>query len=732
MTREPLFAWLPAPRLEAIKASVRRLRYRAINLALSYSPPELEAALRRLGVGDGDAIMMHASFSSLNGFTGEPQTVIDCLLDIIGPHGHLFMMSMPYTASAREYLDQGKSFDVRRTPSLMGLVSESFRRRKGVLRSANPLHPVLAWGPRAEWVVAGHEDLEHSCGRGSPFEKLLELESKALLFDVELSVLTFSHYLEDAFADTAPVNVYTEEPADAAIIDRTGVRRTVKVYPYTPEAGRQRNFSVLYDALLKGRRVIRGRIGNTRLQLVALRDVLKTGNELLARGTHLYGLPGQPVRILPTSRGPLREFLSTAAHEITSGQTQVDAAQVASHLFAPVSRAYRAIRMSSEARRELARDRAGLPEHDPGIEQAVAAAAQWLGVAQDRSASHDGGVARHYSLLDGWSTSYPETTGYIIPTMLEYARRSGDESCRHRARRMLDWLVDIQLPDGGFQGGLIDSRPVRTVTFNSGQILLGLAAGATQLGDARYLQAMHRAAAWLSRTQDDDGCWRAYPSPFTAAGEKTYDTHVAWALFEAARVAPGSGYEEAAIRNVRWALTHQRANGWLGRCCLGEPTQPLTHTIGYALRGVVEAYRFTGDDTFLQSACRIADALAGAIDSNGFLPGRLRADWSAAVSWSCLTGASQIAICWMMLDGCPGSARYLDAARLANRYVRRSMRLDGSDGLRGGVKGSFPVDGDYGSFETLSWAAKFSIDANFMELDRNVGERPTPHTESPA
>jgi hypothetical protein len=50
-----------------------------------------------------------------------------------------------------------------------------------------------------------------------------------------------------------------------------------------------------------------------------------------------------------------------------------------------------------------------------------------------------------------------------------------------------------------------------------------------------------------------------------------------------------------------------------------------------------------------------------------------------------------------------------------NGFVRRTVAVDGQHETRGGVKGSFPVDGDYGTFEYLNWAAKFFIDSNELE-----------------
>ena len=372
------------------------------------------------------------------------------------------------------------------------------------------------------------------------------------------------------------------------------------------------------------------------------------------------------------------------------------------------------------------RDRAGLPSSDPGIEATVVEGIAWLGHAQDHSRTQDGGVARHYCLLTGWGSSYPETTGYIVPTLLSIARIRGGlvaQEARRRARRMLDWLVSIQFPEGGFQGGMIDEEPVVPVTFNTGQILLGLAAGVEEFGEA-YIKPMNRAADWLVATQDRDGCWRRHPTPFAAPGEKSYETHVAWGLIEANRVRPNLRHLESALANIRWALGRQRTNGWFEQCCLGDPTQPLTHTIGYALRGVLEGYRASRDPALLRAAQRTADGALTALRPDGFLPGRLDARWRGSVRWACLTGSAQIAHCWLMIYEETGDPRYRDAAFAANRYVRRTVDVDGPPETRGAVKGSFPIHGDYCGYQYPNWACKFFIDSNLLE-QRIVGEGET-------
>jgi SAM-dependent methyltransferase len=56
------------------------------------------------------------------------------------------------------------------------------------------------------------------------------------------------------------------------------------------------------------------------------------------------------------------------------------------------------------------------------------------------------------------------------------------------------------------------------------------------------------------------------------------------------------------------------------------------------------------------------------------------------------------------------------------------MRLSGPPDVRGGIKGSFPIDGDYAPFEYVSWGAKFTADSLMREIDADADGRSEPAT----
>src|SRR5438105_4326367 len=101
--------------------------------------------------------------------------------------------------------------------------------------------------------------------------------------------------------------------------------------------------------------------------------------------------------------------------------------------------------------------RAILPRRKPvNLMRSLKASYAWVCAAHD--AASDGGVAGWYNLVRGWGGSYPETTGYIIPTFLHYGTTMGEPEATQRAIRMANWEIDVQLPSGAVRSGAMGSK----------------------------------------------------------------------------------------------------------------------------------------------------------------------------------------------------------------------------------------------------------------------------------
>ena len=365
----------------------------------------------------------------------------------------------------------------------------------------------------------------------------------------------------------------------------------------------------------------------------------------------------------------------------------------------------------------LARMLSGRTRPTVDARRGLQAAAEWLSRAQDATAS--GGVSAYYDLTRRtWTGAYPETTGYIIPTFLRYAAFSGESEYRERAVRMAEWESSIQLPEGGVRAGTMDATQVSPTIFNTGQVLFGWLAAWLQTHDERFRESLVRAADWLVRAQDPDGAWRRFASPFASHELNTYNTRVAFGLALAGRDLKEPRYIQAAVRNVEWALTQMHSNGWLENNDLEDNDRPLTHTIAYATRGILEVGLIAGNQEFVEAATRIARSVAQAQRRDGALPGRLDASWQPAARWSCVTGNAQMAIIWQLLARETGDASWKAAAERANHFNLSIQDTTSTDtGVRGGIPGSHPVKGGYMKNRYPNWAAKFFMDALMMQLE---------------
>ena len=269
-----------------------RLKALAAATLWAWGPETLVRVLARCGVTVGSTLVVHSSWLPHNGFRGKPADLVRALKGAVGPDGLLVMTSMPYhNMTSAEWLARGKAMDVRRSPSMMGLISEVFRRSPGVVRSLSATHPLLAWGSQAEAFVAGHQDADRPFGPDSPFARLLERNALILGLDAPFSSFTFTHFVEDHMADTLPVPLYSPEPRRGIVIDQVGVTHDQWLRVLSDEANALRREKRLVERLKTSGVLHQGRVGNSALTWILARDLLDGALALVADGAHFFNAP---------------------------------------------------------------------------------------------------------------------------------------------------------------------------------------------------------------------------------------------------------------------------------------------------------------------------------------------------------------------------------------------------------------------------------------------------------
>jgi rhamnogalacturonyl hydrolase YesR len=348
-------------------------------------------------------------------------------------------------------------------------------------------------------------------------------------------------------------------------------------------------------------------------------------------------------------------------------------------------------------------------------EKHVKAAMDWMARAQD--ATPDGGVSMGYSVLTRkWGASYPETTGYIIPTMFNYFHATGDVKYKQRALRMADWELSVQMRSGAFQSGSLDTVPRKPAIFNTGQVIFGLARAYQETKDRKYQRAAEKAATWLVKSQANNGAWRKNLSILTTNPVHVYNTRTAWALLQAHEITSKKTYLTAAVKNIDWALTQQLDNGFFENAAFNISEHPLLHTIAYTIRGILECGIYLNNKVYIDAARKSADVLLQLQQKNGSLYGIYNPEWKNTVSWSCLVGDAQTSVIWLRLFEITQDKKYFDASKNMNQYLKSTQDLkSANEAIRGGIKGSQPFWIGYGRFNYLNWAAKFFVDALLLE-----------------
>ncbi len=343
----------------------------------------------------------------------------------------------------------------------------------------------------------------------------------------------------------------------------------------------------------------------------------------------------------------------------------------------------------------------------PVFEKRIQRTLNWL---EKSILAGGGGSAAYFHLWRGWSAPYPETTGYIIETLFDYAEYLKEDKWRHLAISCANWLCSIQRADGAFPGGAgVDGQPI---IFDTGQILFGLTAAWHQTKNEKYRTALAKAVSWLLNHLATDGSWPqfAYVPGYVPA----YYTRVIWAVLKANQVLQ----REEVINKMQQALDYHvnkitfrfSVENW----SFAPGKAAFTHTIAYTLRGLLESSFLLNNKYTLSQTINIINKIIDVFQKKGRFAGKYDENWQGDYAFQCVTGDAQLSLLFARTYQITDKQIYLDTARAVFSQVAPKQWTFPVAGLCGAIPGSAPFWGEYQGFRFPNWAAKFYLDGYLL------------------
>ncbi|MBL1212492.1 MAG: radical SAM protein [Ignavibacteriae bacterium] len=350
-------------------------------------------------------------------------------------------------------------------------------------------------------------------------------------------------------------------------------------------------------------------------------------------------------------------------------------------------------------------------------------AIDWILTAFDAAGGK--GISANYNLIDKkWNMAYPETTGYIIPTLIEFSKQTNDYSIIDKAIQMADWAIAIQWNNGGIGEpvGVFGRKPI---IFNTSQVILGFLSCYDLTSDIKYLNAAIKAGDWITGSQEKDGSWKEN----TYKGPQSYHIRTAWSLLELFKVSNDQKYSNAAHNNLKYTLSLAEENGFINNTSLEYPEKSWTHFIGYTLVGLLEIYRLIDDK---ESKLKLMSVLINAAEnlieyynqnrerqSYPCFPGTFDNNWRSTDNWSCISGNAQLEFFLRRMHIQTKYPQYLACADKVLDDLKHLQILDIAENdknLYGSFTGSYPVEGQYRKYNIPNWGVKFFADSLIQKI----------------
>ncbi|MDP4089124.1 MAG: AAC(3) family N-acetyltransferase [Bacillota bacterium] len=157
-----------------------------------YTKNNLINGIINLGIRQTDTLLVHSSMKVVGQVEHGADTVLDAFMEYMRDGLLIFP-----THTWAQINDEYNVFNPETEPSCVGILTNMFMKRPGVVRSWHPTHSVAAYGRDAAEYVSGEELWDTPCSRGGCWGKLYDKGAKILFLGCSLRSNTFLHGVEE-------------------------------------------------------------------------------------------------------------------------------------------------------------------------------------------------------------------------------------------------------------------------------------------------------------------------------------------------------------------------------------------------------------------------------------------------------------------------------------------------------------------------------------------------------
>ncbi len=187
-----------------------------------YTKQELKNMIKEMGIEFTDTLFIHSSMKAIGEVVGGADTVLDSFMEYL-ENGLLILPTHTWANMSESH----NVYDPKKEPSCVGVLTNLFMKREGVVRSLHPTHSVAAYGKDNIEYIKGEEEITTPCGIGGCYDRLRERNAKILLLGVNHSRNTFIHCVEEILQ--VPER-FTEKPVLFKIVMPDGSIKESMVY----------------------------------------------------------------------------------------------------------------------------------------------------------------------------------------------------------------------------------------------------------------------------------------------------------------------------------------------------------------------------------------------------------------------------------------------------------------------------------------------------------------------